>query len=223
MSLFGGGGSGSAPQTPPFHQIDIKSIANKALNQDINRYESYRFPLFPQLTALRSNEIADAYKNLTGPLTPEFQEAFMRNATVGALGATGGGDPYSGMSLTKGSAAQGSQSASFTRQDLAKQDYDRTRFENLISANPQPGLGLSQNDIASMYIYNTGGQNAFSMANYANQIAGANANYAANQSMYNSIGNLISGIGGAYYNYNMYNNEAGGFGSGMTSSGDYIG
>lgn len=203
MSFLGGGSGGSAPQTPPFHPIDISKIANAALNKDINRYESYRFPVFPQLSALRQNEINDAYQQLTSPLGPEFQNEFMRNATIGTEAATGGGNPYSGMALADGSIAKGSQSASFTRQAMAKQDYDRQRFEGLISANPVPGLGLSQQDIASMYIYNTGGQNAFAMGNYANQIAGANANYAAEQNNINSIGNLISGLGNMYTNWSL--------------------
>lgn len=203
MSGIGGGG-GSPPAPPPFHPIKIggdTGIANKALRQDIRRYLDYKFPVFPGLATARQNEIEDAYKRLTGPLAPELQSDFMARATTGANAVTGGGDPYSGMAFQKGSFAKGGQSASFARQDLANQDYNRSRFESLLQQNPIPGLGLSQNDIASLYIYNTGAQNAFSMSNYANQIAGANANYANQVNMYNTIGSTISSLGNIYANY----------------------
>jgi hypothetical protein len=216
---MGGGAGGSAPQQPPFNPIKITGehgIANKALNQDIRRYMSYQFPVFPGLSAVRQSEIEDAYRQLTGPLSPEFQNDFMQKATVGSQAVTGGGDPFSGMAYQKGSFAKGSQSASFTRETLAKQDYDRARMEGLMQANPVPGLGLSQNDIMSMFVYNTGAQNTWNMGNYANQVAGANADYASQVSMGNNIGNLISGLGSIYSNYQMNNvggtNEAAAFG-----------
>lgn len=210
MSFLSGGG-GSPPPTPPFHKLDINKIANKALNQDLNWYSSNRFPVFPGLMAMRQNEIEDAYKRLTGPLAPELQQDFMQRATATTDAVTGGGDPFSGMALQKGSFAKGGQSASFARQDLANQDYNRSRFESLISQNPVPQLGLSQSDIASMYIYNTNAQNAFSMSNYANQNAYANAQYANQQAMYNTIGNTISGLGNIWANYQL---NQGGFGGG---------
>ena len=209
MSFFGGGG-GDIPSPPPFHPIDIKKIGNNALEQDIRRYFSYQFPIFPGMTDVRQAEIEDAYKQLTGPLSPEFQKEFLKNATVTEAGVTGGGDPFSGMADRKGSFAKGAESASVARQTMAKQDYDRQRMESLIQQNPVPGLGLSQNDLLSMYVYNTGAANTWAMSNFSNQIANANANFAQQQNMYNSIGDLISGLGRTYYNYNQYNNLYGG-------------
>jgi hypothetical protein len=217
--LFGGGQQ--PPQQPPFHPINIfggpdapknsgdKGIADRALNQDLLRYFSYQFPVFPGMTKLRDSEITDAYKQLTGPLSSDFQNTFVRNASVTSQGVTGGGDPFSGMGMSEGSFSRGGQTASVARQTMAKQDYDRARFEGLLQANPVPQLGLSQNDLLSLSIYNTGAQNAWSMSNYANNIAGANAQFAANQNDYNTIGNLISGLGSIYGNYQLNNAGSG--------------
>jgi hypothetical protein len=192
---FKGGGGGSAPKTPPFHPIDIGKISQAALSQDQAWYQSLGFPVFPGLADARQAEIQDAYKQLTGPLAPEFQQDFMNRATLGTQSSLGGGNLYSGMNYQKGSIGMGAQTADFTRQVLAKQDYDRGRMESLIQQNPIPGLGLSQGDILSMAVYNTNAQNQWAMSNYANQIAGANSAFAAQQSMLNSIGNAVGGLG----------------------------
>jgi hypothetical protein len=207
MSSIAGGGGSKPPDPPPFHPIDIPKLSDRAMEQDLRRYFSMQFPVFPGMTDVRQREIEDAYKQLTSPLSSEFQNAFVRNATTTQQQVTGGGDPYSAMGLKEGSFGKGAMSASYTRQVLAKQDYDRARFEGLQQQNPIPGIGLSQNDLLSLYVYNTGAQNAFSMANYANQIAGANSAYAAQQQDFNSIGSLISGLGSIYSNYQMNNNS----------------
>ena len=75
-------------------------------------------------------------------------------------------------------------------------------MESLISQNPVPGLGLSQQDLLSMYVYNTGAQNAWAQQNYGNQIAGANADYAQQVAMWNNIGGTISSFGSIYGNTN---------------------
>lgn len=220
MSLMGGGGS--PPQQPPFNPIKIggeSGIANKALNQDLRRYFSYQFPTFPGMTDIRQREIDDAYKQLTGPLSPDFQNQFVRNASVTQQGVTGSGDPLSGMANVDGSFSKGAETASFARQAMAKQDYDRGRMENLISQNPVPGLGLSQNDLLSLYVYNTGAQNAWSMGNYANQITGANAAYANQVQDFNSIGSLVGGLGSIYSNYNMNSGGGGAASLGMAFGG----
>ena len=213
MSSMLGGGQSGPPSPPPFHPLNIfggpdappnsgqQGIADRALNQDINRYNDMGFPVFPGMTAIRDNEIKDAYSQLTGPLSSDFSNAFLRNATVAQAGNTGGGDLYSGMAIRDGSMAKGAATASVARQTLAKQDYDRARFEGLINANPVPQLGLSQNDLLGLSVYNTGAANASAMANYANGIAGANAQFAAQQQDFNSIGSLISGLGSIYSNY----------------------
>lgn len=213
------GGGGSIPEQPPFNPIKIPELANKALNQDISRYNSYVFPLFPGMSALRDREIQDAYSQLTSPLSPEFQNEFLKNSTVAGQAATGGGDLYSGMGTRTGSFTKGAESASYTRQALAKQDYDRARFDSLTQANPLPGLGLSQNDILSLYTYNTGAQNAANMGNYANQISNANAQFASQQAMWGSIGNLISGLGNTYTNYNMNSGFGSDYGQGIATGG----
>ena len=198
MSELFGGGSQNQPKTIPFHPIDIKKISDNALRQDLNWYQSLQFPVFPGLKDMRQAEIADAYKQMTGPLNPEFQSEFMNNATLATRTATGGGDPYSGMNLRKGSISSGAQSATFAKESLAKQDYDRSRFEGLMSANPIPGLGLSQQDMLSMYVYNTGAQNAIAQNNYSNAIAGANSAYANQVNMWNTIGSTISSFSNIY-------------------------
>lgn len=202
MSSITGGG-GDAPPTIPFHPINIKKISDNALRKDLNWYQSLSFPVFPGLNDVRQNEIEDAYKQLTGPMNSEFQSEFMKNATLASTAAVGGGDPYSGMGFRKGSFASGNQSATFTREALAKQDYDRQRFEGLISQNPVPGLGLSQQDLLSMYTYNTGAQNAWAQNNYSNNIASANADYANQVNTWNTIGNTVSSFGNIYANYQM--------------------
>lgn len=213
-SLLGGGGSsaGSVPKMPPFHPIDVTRIADNALRQDISHYQSMGFPVFPGLSSVRQSEIEDAYKQLTSPLAPEFQQDFMKNATLGARASVGGGDPYSAMGMQKGSFSSGSQSATFAKQALAKQDYDRARMENLIQQNPVPGLGLSQGDLLSMYVYNTGAQNQWAMGNYANQVAQANAAYQNQVNTWSAIGNSIGSLGSIY---GMY---GGGWGGGSDMS-----
>lgn len=201
-----GGGAASAPQTPPFNPINIPSIANAALGQDIQKYFSYNFPVFPGMTALRNSEITNAYQQLTQPLAAPFESGFLDSATTGQHNVTGGGDLYSGAALQPGSFAKGAVSSNVTRQILAKQDYDRANLEQLQSANPQPGLGLSQNDLLSLFTYNTGAANAFAMNQYANQIAQANATYGAQQQTFGAIGNAIAGLGSTYTNYNLYSN-----------------
>lgn len=206
-----GGGNQGPPAPPPFHPINIfgeikkgagdRGIADRALEQDLGRYFDMQFPVFPGMTDIRQREIEDAYKQLTSPLSPEFSNQFLKTATVNQQGVTGGGDLYSGIANRKGSFNQGATTASVAKQTMAKQDYDRGRFENLLQQNPVPQLGLSQNDILSLITYNTGAANSFSMSSYANQIAGANASYANMQNDYNSIANLISGIGNIYANY----------------------
>jgi hypothetical protein len=152
-------------------------------------------------------------------MSSTFQNEFLKNASVAGQSVTGSGDLYSGMGLGNGSFGKGDISANFTRQALAKQDYDRANFESVLGQNPIPGLGLSQNDILSLYNYNTGAQNAWSMSNYANQIAQANASYGAQQAAFSSIGSLVSGLGATYTNYN---NNFGGFGGfGGTSGVDF--
>lgn len=206
MSLFGGGPK--PPEMPPFNPLELwgkKGIATKALDQDIRRYFNMQFPVFPGMMDLRQKEIEDAYSQLTSPLSKDFSNTFLKNATVAGQGVTGGGNPFSGMGLQKGSFNRGAMTASVARQTMAKEDYDRARFENLLQMNPIPQLGLSQNDMLALTIYNTGAQNSWNMANYANQIAGANASYASMQNDFNTIGNLISGMGSIYGNYQMGN------------------
>lgn len=193
------------PKPPPFHPMDISDIANRALEKDKSWYQSWQFPVYPGLANVRQAEIEDAYKQLTGPLQPEFQTEFMKNATLGVRASTGGGDPFSAMGMQKGSISTGAQSAGFAKQALAKQDYDRARMESLINQNPIPQLGLSQNDLLSMNIYNTGAQNQWAMSNYSNQIAGANADYASQMAMLNTIGGAIGGIGNIYSGFNWGN------------------
>lgn len=195
------GGGAKAPEQPPFHALDIEKIADAALKQDIRRYQSYRYPQFPGLTAVRQAEIDDAYKQLTGPLDPSFQQTFMRGAASTAQQVTGGGDPMSGMGLRAGSFGGGAMSANVTRQAMAKQDYDRTRLEGLIQANPLPGLGLSQRDILGLYVYNTGAQNASAMQGYAADVAAANQAYSNQVATWSTIGNTISSVGSSYGKY----------------------
>jgi hypothetical protein len=180
---------------------------------------SLQFPMYPGLQALRQAEIEDAYKQLTGPLSPEFQNEFMRNATLQARTTTGGGDPFSGMGLKPGTMNRGAMSANVARQTMAKQDYDRLRLQNLIQQNPMPGLGLTQDQIMAMYVYNTGAQNASAMQNYANSIAGANAAYQNQVQTWQGVGNLVSGLGSIYSNYQNY---GGGYG-GAPYAGDWSG
>jgi hypothetical protein len=217
-----GGGGGGPPAPPPFHPMDINKIADKALSQDIRRYQDMGFPVFPGLSSVRQAEIEDAYKQLTSPLNPEFQSEFMKNATLTSRGAVGGGDPFSAMGMQKGSFSSGSQSATFAKQALAKQDYDRARMESLIQQNPVPGLGLSQQDLLSMYVYNTGAQNQWAMGNYANQVAGANADYQNQVNTWNTIGNTIGSLGSIYGQFGGFGGFGGG-GSDMAAGGGWGG
>jgi hypothetical protein len=107
------------------------------------------------------------------------------------------------MALQEGSAARGGVSADVTRSTLAKQDYDRARMENLISTNPIPGLGLSQQDILGLYTYNTNAQNASAMQRYSTDIANANSAYQNQVNTWNTVGSTVSSLGRIYGNYMM--------------------
>ena len=221
MPNFSGGGS-SPPKAPPFNPITIggnNGIAQKALDQDLARYFSYQF-LFPGMTQMRQSEINDAYKQLTGPLSPDFQQEFLRNASTTNAAVTGGGNLYSGAGQVDNSFNKGSESASVTRQTMAKQDYDRARMESLIQQNPIPGLGLSQGDLLSLFVYNTGAANASAMQNFAQGINNANLQNSMFQNNLNSIANLVGGLGNIYSNYQNYNNAGSG---GVPYGGDFSG
>ena len=210
MSFLGGGG-GSPPQAPPFKKLNVADIANKALTTDQAWYKSLQFPVFPGMGDIRQAEIEDAYKQLTSPLSPEYQSTFVKSALNKSSVTTGGGDPFSGMALQKGSAARGGVSADVTRSTLAKQDYDRARFESLESANPIPGLGLSQQDLLGMYTYNTNASNANAMQRFSQGVAGANSAFQNQANMWNTVGSAVSSIGNIYGNYNMYVNNPGNY------------
>src|SRR5437870_13261695 len=105
-----GGGSSAPPAPPKFQPIDVWQTELAALDQSKTQYsesDNLFGQMYPGLVSARQSDIANAYKQLTGPLPPELEGAFTKNALGRTASVVGGGDPMSGLGLTKGSFGRG--------------------------------------------------------------------------------------------------------------------
>lgn len=190
------------PKAPYFSPVNIQSAMAQALQYDVAGYDwSDREFLsrFPGLVATRNKQLDDAFAQLTGPLDPTVEASFTRTGLTAGSASTGGGDPLSALGMTAGSASRNAASASFANSVLAKQDYDRSYFDSLLSSNPQRAFGLGGSDIAGITAINTGGTNSFNQQDYAAQLAaisGQGAQAVATGQSIATIGALLARLGG---------------------------
>lgn len=209
MSL---GGAPSVPQAPKFHPINVPQISAAAQQADITAsdwsYNDLKTRL-PGLVSAQNTDIANAYRQLTGPIDPTVQNAMLDTATSQSLGTVGGGDPMSGLALQKGSFAKGAASANVAAQATNYQNQAQSYLESLLSANPQQWYGLSGADIASLNLYNTGAANTAALGAYQTAISAANAQFQQQQAQLNAAGSAIGGLARAYGNYQLYNSYGG--------------
>lgn len=170
-----GKGTPQAPQAPAFNPVDIPDAMARALSYDVAGYDwsdNDFLSRFPGLVAQRNQQLDSAYNELTGPLNPTVEGSFLRQGLGQGIASTGSGDPLSGLGMTEGSAGRNAASASFANSVLAKQDYDRSFFDQLLAANPQRQFGLGGGDVAGLAALNTGGLNAFNQMDFQSQLAG---------------------------------------------------
>lgn len=140
-------------------------------------------------------DIENAYKQLTGPLDPSVQNAFVTSGIEKGLGVTGAGNAGAGIAPgTLGSNVAGTTTA---KDILSKQDYDRAYFQSLIESNPERAFGLSGADVANLSIANTGGLNQNNQLQYSSTLAGIAAQGAAGVQTgqaISSLGTILAGL-----------------------------
>lgn len=204
---------------PEFHPIDIGKTVAQALEYDTQGFDwsdTDFISRFPGLVATRNQQIDDAYNQLTGPLDPSVQSLFTRGGIQAGLGVVGGGgDPLSGLGMTKGSFGSNTASATLAKSLLEKQDYDRSNLDMLIGNNPQRAFGISGEGVANLAIANTGGLNASNQQQYQATLAGIygqGQQNAATGAQIAALGNILARI-----------NFGGGTGAGGSGGGGYGG
>lgn len=193
-----------APQPPYFRPIDVQGAVADAFNYDVQGYDWRRrdfLARFPGLVATNNEEVDRAYNELTGPPSPEVMSSFVNQGLSGSLNAFGGGDPLSGLGLTSGSAGRNAASANVANQLLAKQDYDRQNFSQLLGMNPQTPFGPGGSDIATLMAFNTGTLNSANQQSYTSQLAGIygqGQQGSATGAQIAALGSILARLGGTY-------------------------
>lgn len=175
------GSGGSTPTPPKFQPINIGTTEQQALGADQTAYnlsDSDFASRFPGLVSGRDAQLTNDYNQLTGPLDPAVQNSFTSQGLAQSLGAFGGGNNMAQVG-NSGTAAGNTVASSVANSTLNKQNYDRTQFESDLGNNPQRQFGLNGEDIVSMMMANTSGQNAANGAYYASRVGNANASAAA--------------------------------------------
>jgi hypothetical protein len=195
------------PAAPYFQPVDIASAAQNAFNYDVQSYDWKNQDFinrFPGLVATRTQQLDDAYNQLTGPTDPTVLADFTNTGLGQGLNSVGGGDSLSGLGMTQGSFGQNVASASVANQLLNKQDADRQNFNTLLGNNPQTPFGPGGADIASLMALNTGTLNSTNQQAYSSQLAGiygqGQIGVAQGQQI-SAIGALLARLGQNNYGY----------------------
>ena len=192
------GSTPKPPEAPKFYPIDIPSTLQQALETDIAGYKASDADFatrFPGLVAGKDLDIKQAFRELTGPLDPQVQNAFTQRGLERALVNTGGGNPLAGVGGI-GTASGNNAAVSIANSIQQKEDYDRSYFNSLIASNPERAFGLSGADVANLSIANTGGLNAASQQQYSTTLQGIAAQGQAGV----QTGQAISAIGSIFGN-----------------------
>lgn len=169
----------TVPQPAPFYPLNVQDVGNQAFSADVTGFgyaDDDFLSRFPGLVSARETNIDKSYQQLTGPLDPTLQNAFVKEGLSKSLSNLGGAD-QSGFS--KGSAGKNQASATVAGRTQDYKDYARNNFSSLLAQNPQRAFGLSGSDAAQLSIANTGNLNASNQAQYVNQINQQNAENSA--------------------------------------------
>lgn len=153
----------------PINLDDLESTTNKILSGNLAKANDYQMQTTPGLVTGNQTAIDTAYKNLTGPLDPNIEGAFVNKGLAGALRSTGGGNPNA-MVGGAGSATGNEVARSVANDTLANQDYNQSQFESLVASNPDPILDLTGPEAANLSAYTTQQLNNFNFAKYQQQV-----------------------------------------------------
>lgn len=181
-----------APNPPKPLQIDLNQMQNDAVAGDQAAWaagDQYMSQYYPQLTQARDSMIGQAYGALTGPVDPSLENAFVNSSNVGSINALGSGDQ--GFGLSTGSLGRNASEAKVAQDVQGYQDYNRSFFENLNSTFAPRSFGLTPEDAANIFTFNT-----TQMNNYLQQKFGAQTQaYYQNQGQSAAAGGALFGAG----------------------------
>lgn len=166
------------PEPAEFRPINVEGTGALATQADLlgfQRSDEDFSNRFPGLVIGREKNIESAYKELTGPLDPAVQSAFVNEGLAKSFGAFGAGGGAGGV----GSAARKTTSSSVMKNLQDKQDYDRGYFQDQLAQNQPRAFGLSGSDAANLSIANTGNLNSVNQSNYTGAVNQQNAENAA--------------------------------------------
>lgn len=184
MSLFGGGGGGSAPKAPKLQQVNVPNVEQQAVAADVQGYnlsdQDWR-SRFPQLYAGREYNIGNANLNLSGQTDP---------AISGALKTAGFGDVNLGNTEFQ-------QAQNMGQPILAKEQRDRSYFQNLLADNPQRAFGLSGSDVANIALGNVASQNTYNSSLYGTRVAASNQAVLQGAQNMATLYGALGSVGGA--------------------------
>jgi hypothetical protein len=182
--LFGGGSGGSAPKTPALAQVNVPNTEGEALAADVVGYglsdQDYA-KRFPQLVAGRNYNVNNAVSNLQGQTDP---------AVSSALQTAGFGTPNLGSNEFQ-------QAKSLGQPILAKEQRDRTYFQNLLQDNPQRAFGLSGGDVVNLGLANLGAANSYNQSIYGTRVQGANQAILQNAQNMSALYGALGSVGAA--------------------------
>lgn len=169
----------TVPQAAPFFALNPTTVGQQAFSADVTGFgyaDDDFLSRFPGLVSSRETNIDKSFQQLTGPLDPTLQNAFVKEGLSKGLSNLGGSD-QSG--FRAGSAGKNQASATVAGRTQDYKDYARNNFSSLLAQNPQRAFGLSGSDAAQLSIANTGNLNASNQAQYVSQINQQNATNAA--------------------------------------------
>lgn len=221
-SIFGGGGGNiKTPKAPKPIQLDLGGLENNMISADqaaYNAQDQYMQKYYPALAQGRNNEINQAFQALTGPLNPSLQNTFMNQANMGVTQALGGGNQDFGLGGGsfggagagssdnqswggEGSLARNAAAASVAQEEQGYQDYNRNMFEQLTSMYAPRSFGMTPEDAANVFTFNTQQYNNYLEQQYAlqTQTYYANQAQAAQQPSFFDISSRIVSIAAAAY------------------------
>jgi hypothetical protein len=197
--MFGGGGGSAQTVKPPKPiQLKLGQLEQNMVAADEAAYtagDQYVSQYYPALAQARDNMIGQAYQAVTGPLDPTLQNSFVNAANMGSVNALGSGDQ--GFGLSTGSLARNAAAANVATNTQQYQDYNRNFFESLNNMYAPRSFGMTPQDAANVYTFNTTQYN-----NYLEQLQAAKTqayyqNIASSNQQAGATAGLVGSIGGA--------------------------
>lgn len=176
---MGKAGDVEVPQPSPFFPLNPRDVGQQAFSADVTGFgyaDDDFLSRFPGLVSARETNIDKSYQQLTGPLDPTLQNAFVKEGLSKSLGNIGGA---SQAGISTGSAAKNQVSSTVANRTQDYKDYARNNFSSLLAQNQPRAFGLSGSDAAQLSIANTGNLNASNQAQYVSSVNRQNAENAA--------------------------------------------